>query len=195
MRDMSLPVEMIVMHLGDWEKWDKVFGRRRRKHLIPDHTDLVLIQHLSEQLSILIEACSTWHVKHPLYSKAAYSSCHAFICHGCCGTSKLCHWMHLRFQLVWDWRHSHSKMDSESLTANITVVSIYQCQVSTFVLGNTSNESTEVAAICPEWTAQCTRGINMHLEWPLLIPLFQYLYYVSFVIVDMFLSFISRHPS
>lgn len=161
MRDMSLRVEMIVMHLGDWEKWDKVVGWRRGKHLIPDRTDLVLIQHLSEQLSILIEACSTWHVKHTLYIKAAYSNCHAFLCHGRCGTSKLC-------QCLSDSScceigdTAKSKMDSESLTANMAVVSIHQCQVSMFVLGNTTNGSTDVATICPEWTAHCLAVHTWH---------------------------------
>lgn len=55
-----------------------------------------------------------------------------------------------------------SKMDSESLTANMAVVSIHQCQVSMFVLGNTSNESTDVATICPEWTAHCLSVHTWH---------------------------------
>lgn len=55
-----------------------------------------------------------------------------------------------------------SKMDSESLTANMAVVSIHQCQVSMFVLGNTTNGSTDVATICPEWTAHCLSVHTWH---------------------------------
>lgn len=55
-----------------------------------------------------------------------------------------------------------SKMDSESLTANMAVVSMHQCQVSMFVLGNTTNGSTDVATICPEWTAHCLSVHTWH---------------------------------
>lgn len=55
-----------------------------------------------------------------------------------------------------------SKMDSESLTANMAVVSIHQCQVSMFVLGNTTNGSTDVATIRPEWTAHCLSVHTWH---------------------------------
>lgn len=55
-----------------------------------------------------------------------------------------------------------SKMDSESLTANMAVVSMHQCQVSMFVLGNTTNGSTDVATICPEWTAHCLAVHTWH---------------------------------
>lgn len=55
-----------------------------------------------------------------------------------------------------------SKMDSESLTADMAVVSMHQCQVSMFVLGNTTNGSTDVATICPEWTAHCLSVHTWH---------------------------------
>lgn len=55
-----------------------------------------------------------------------------------------------------------SKMDSESLTADMAVVSMHQCQVSMFVLGNTTNGSTDVATIYPEWTAHCLSVHTWH---------------------------------
>lgn len=44
----------------------------------------------------------------------------------------------------------------------MAVVSIHQHQVSMFALGNTTNESTDVATICPEWTAHCLSVHTWH---------------------------------